>query len=595
MSKHDHFSISAIVKSANVQRRIAWGLLVLGMLFYALWLSNQAILRYTTFKATGFDLGNYDQAVWNTLHGRFFQFTNHGSNWYGYPIRLAQHVEPILLPISLLYALAPDPRTLLIFQTVALTAGALPVFVLTRRFVPSWPLLAPVMAGAYLFTPSVLGENIFDFHAVTLVTPLFLYAILALTYRRYLWFVLACLLAAACKEEVPLVVALLGLLLIWKYRLPRLGLSLFVLGVIWFAIAFLVIIPHFNIGAKESNFWYRYAALGPTPGAALVNVLLHPWILLTFYVTLDRAYYLFCLLRSTGFLALLAPEWLLPILPSLAINLLSTEQFQHSGVYHYDASIVPFVVIAAIHGARRLAISWCRWRGEHEMAEQMREVVVLCVPPHTPGEPRTLAQAVPGAAVLLTLVGRWWGWICVLGERIARRPRVRQGLNWLRTRVATWRRELVARLVDLARAVSTPRLYAACLLWIILLSALNYYIMIPRLNIFWADHQPGAREQRIEQILALIPSDAVVSAGGSLNPHLSERQYVTIFPELTVATIDGKTKAVEYIIVDLTNVSPESRARSAHFLSILNQELSSQEFRILAQADGVLLLVRNSP
>ena len=91
------------------------------MLFYAVWMGDQVVLRYNTFIATAFDLGNMDQAIWNTLHGRPFQFTNHGSNWYGYPIRLAQHVEPIIFLLSLLYAFHADPRILLIFQTLALS------------------------------------------------------------------------------------------------------------------------------------------------------------------------------------------------------------------------------------------------------------------------------------------------------------------------------------------------------------------------------------------------------------------------------------------------------------------------------------------
>ncbi len=176
-----------------------------------------------------------------------------------------------------------------------------------------------------------------------------------------------------------------------------------------------------------------------------------------------------------------------------------------------------------------------------------------------------------------------------------RRPLLRRNLVALRLQGDTWRREARTRVIELARVVPMPRLYWCCLLWIVGMIALNYYIMIPRFNIFWATHLPGEREQRIEQLLQLIPADAVVSAGGNLNPHLSERRYVTVFPELTVATMDGKQKEVDYIIVDLTNVSPESRARSAHFLSVLNHVLSSRQFHILAQAEGILLLVRNHP
>src|SRR5436853_2303638 len=348
------------------QRQIAWWLLILVMLVYALGMSHQAILRYDTFKATAFDLGNMDQVLWNTIHGRLFQFTNQGADWYGPPTRLAIHFEPIILPLSLLYLFHADPRILLVFQTLALVTGALPVFLLTRKYLPEWPLLAPCMVIAYLLSPALLGLNLFDFHPVSLATPLLLYAVLALTYRRYGWFITACIFAAACKEDVPLTIAMFGILVIWYYKLPRLGTALLLGGLCWSLLAFLVIIPHFYPGAQHNNYWYRYEELGSSPGVALVNILFHPWLLFTTFITLDRIYYLFGLFRSSGFLALLAPEWLLPALPSLAVNLLSTDALLYSGVYHYNATIIPFIILAAIHGTRRLVVTWRSWRGEKE-------------------------------------------------------------------------------------------------------------------------------------------------------------------------------------------------------------------------------------
>src|ERR1700753_2862851 len=155
---------SGIPFSLPVQKRIAWLLLIVFVVVYVIVLCDQSILRYTTYIATAFDLGNMDQATWNTLHGHLFEFTNHSDNWYGAPIRLAQHVEPIFLLLSLLYVFFADPRTLLIFQTLALAAGALPVFLVARKSLPTLPLFAPLMVLGYFLAPALLGENIFDFH-----------------------------------------------------------------------------------------------------------------------------------------------------------------------------------------------------------------------------------------------------------------------------------------------------------------------------------------------------------------------------------------------------------------------------------------------
>lgn len=581
---------SGVSFSLSLQKRIAWLLLIVFIVVYTVVLCDQSILRYTTYVATGFDLGNMDQATWNTLHGHLFEFTNRSDNWYGAPIRLAQHVEPIFLLLAPLYIFFADPRTLLVFQTLAIAAGAIPVFILARKSLPTLPLFAPVIVLGYLLAPATLGENIFDFHPVTLVTPLLLYAVLALTYRRHVWFVILCILVAACKEEMGAVVALLALLAIWKYQMPRLGTVVFIGGILWSAIAFLVIIPHFNVGAQSNNFWYRYEALGATPTAAIFNILRRPWLLFGVLITTDRLYYIASLLRSTGFIALLAPEWLLPTLPSLAINLLAAASYQHNGIYHYHAAIIPFVVIAAIHGFRRFYYFWYGARDEMAEQEILREDVVLGRATHAAGKP------VPGIAAVLTflwtLVVRIWSWIVKIWSTLVQRLRLSTLLDAARRRLQVFRE----RIVELARWLPVSWLQAIFAVWLIAMIVLNITLSWPLLNSFLATHSPGAREQHIQQLLDMIPPDAVVSAGGNINPHLTERRDVTVFPVLTVRTFTpGQDKLVDYVIVDLDDASPENKAYSDNFLDVLNQLQRTGEFRPIAQADGVILLVRVKP
>ncbi|HLH63840.1 MAG TPA: DUF2079 domain-containing protein [Ktedonobacteraceae bacterium] len=596
------------------QRRIAWGLLIMFMLIYAVDMSRQAVLRYETFQATAFDLGNMDQVLWNTIHGRLFQFTNQAIDYYGPPTRLAIHFEPIILPLSLLYLFHADPRILLVFQTLVLVIGAIPVFLLTRKYLPGWPLLAAIMAGAYLITPGLLGLNIFDFHPVALATPLLLYAVLALEYKRYTWFIICCILAAACKEDVPLAVAGLGILVVWKYKLPRLGAVLIIGGILWSFIAFKVIIPHFYPGNQANNFWYRYEELGSSPGAAIENILLHPWILFTTFISLDRIYYMFGLVRSTGFLALLAPEWLIPALPSLAVNLLSTDPLLYSGVYHYNAVIIPFVMIASLHGIQRFIAIWQGWRAR-EQASSLEPAGESNAPQNGRGKVRidrarrhlyplrnrtgesyrigtttsamnrlstgvALGRAIPIYASART-------YIPALSQRIASTLQARLiQLTLPRWRQTQWQR-FSTQMQPIATAISIARLQWVLVTWIILMAMLNYLIIMPTLNSFWPDHTPGNREQQIQQLLDMIPPDASVSASDDLNPHLSERQLLAVFP--SVCLDSTCTHTVEYVIVDLNSLTIENRAAATSELNAL-----SRQFRLVARKAGVELFVRRS-
>jgi uncharacterized membrane protein len=563
------------------QASIAWGLLILVMVVYAVEMSHQAVLRYDTFKATAFDLGNMDQVLWNTIHGRLFQFTNQAIDWYGPPTRLAFHFEPIILPLSLLYVFHADPRILLVFQTLALTSGALPVFLLTRRYLREWPILAALMATAYLLSPALIGINIFDFHPVALATPLLLYAVLALTYKRYVWFLIACVLAAACKEDVPLTIAMFGILVIWKYKLPRLGVTLMIGGVLWSFLAFKVIMPHFYPGVQANNFWYRYEALGSSPGAAIANILVHPWILFTTFFTLDRLYYLAGLVRSVGFLPLLAPEWLLPILPGLAINLLSTDPLLYSGIFQYNATIIPFIMLAAIHGTRRLIQAWQGWRHE-DLPGVVGESGGLDA---VDGDANRIVGA--GLAPALHFIDQCKTLVLVQAGHL---------ITWLQPRILRltlpeWRNEqwrrFGERMAPMAKSVSVFRLQWIVFAWITVMIGLNFWLIAPQLNVFWADHDPGSREKHIQELLAMIPPDASVSAGANLNPHLSERQLLAVFPSVCIDSACNHT--VEYVIVDLNSLTIENRAQAASVLNAL-----SRQFRVVARAEGVVLLIRRS-
>jgi hypothetical protein len=441
------------------------------------------------------------------------------------------------------------------------------------------------MVVAYLLSPALLGLNIFDFHPISLATPLLLYAMLALDHKRYGWFILACILAAMCKEDVPLTIAVLGLFLIWKYKLPRLGITLTIGGLLWSFIGF-SIISHYYPGAQHNNFWYRYQALGSSPGEAIVNLIIHPWLFFTTFVTLNRLYYLASLFRSTGFLSLLAPEWLLLALPGLAVNLLSTDSLSYSGVYHYNATIIPFVMLSAIHGTRRLISLWQGWRGEksenitlqsknspgvslHFLSGAMKSSAYIRVSPVTAVIKASLSA---GKRFLNRLVE----WVCRrhIYMRLSRIIKVwRSALaQWL---IIQWQR-FSERMVPLAR--------------ITVMLGLNLLLAKPLLDGFWADHEPGSREQHIQQLLALIPPDASVSASSNINPHVSERQLLAVFPAINVNGIDS-TETVQYIIVDLNAVFPEDRGPTTNKLNHLKR---SGQYIEIGRAEGVVLLVRRT-
>ncbi|MEP7290103.1 MAG: DUF2079 domain-containing protein [Chloroflexota bacterium] len=329
----------------QVERRY-WRATVVLIAIYIAAFSVFTIGRYERYNATGFDLAFYDQILWRTVHTDVMGVSiegNNVSNW-------AFHVEPILLLIAPFTLIFSDTRWLLILQTVALAIGAIPVYrIALRQWQKSWAGF--VFAALYLFYPAVGWANKFDFHPITLVTPILLFAWDCAELKRYRWVSVLLLLSLLCKEEMGLVVAGLGLY--WYFSSDpvdaanrwRLGLGWVVLGIVWALLGFFVIIPAAqSVSGLPSQAYLRYAWLFTGTLAEKIKYITGP-------DTPVKLRFLVQIFIPLLFTPLLKPRILAIASPIIALSLLSANLNQ-SGIYHqYLSDVVPFLMVAAIKGA----------------------------------------------------------------------------------------------------------------------------------------------------------------------------------------------------------------------------------------------------
>lgn len=331
-------------------RRVGAGEIVLaGCVVVGTGFSLVAALRHLAFGSNRFDLGNMTQAVWSTAHGRPLEMTTATGEQV---VRLAFHVEPILVLFAPLWWVWPSPLMLTTIQGTLLAAGAVPVFWLGRKHLQS-ELSAACFAFAYLLYLPVQYNALNDFHAVKLAIPFLLFAVWYADENRAFPFVVFCVLAAATKEEIPLAVACLALWFTRRQGRWALGGVVAAGAVAWTATALFVVIPHFS-PSSESPFYGRYANVGGSPSAAVATAASDPIrVLLEATEPRDRVYVAALFAPFVGVWAA-APALLLPALPDLGLNLLSSFWSQTSIRYQYVAGIVPFIVAASVLGAARL-------------------------------------------------------------------------------------------------------------------------------------------------------------------------------------------------------------------------------------------------
>lgn len=334
--------------------------LTLFIVLYISYFSIASFLRFDNFYAGRFDLGNMDQTVWNTIHGKIFQLTNpDGTEIVS---RLAIHADFILILLSPLYLVWEDPRMLLLIQTIIISIGALFIYLISKKILNS-KILSLTFSIAYLLNPSVQYANLYDFHAVTLATTFLLAAFYFIFNKRYALFLLFAFLSAITKEQVWLTIALFGAYLFLvniKFFTKKLNFNKAqILGVGVFlvstAIFFFLVFYAIPNARRADHFAFSYfQKLGSTPSGITKNVLLNPVETAQIILEEEKVDYVYKLLSPLGFLSFAQPFYLVFALPDLLIGLLSQNRNFYQIYYQYTATITPFIFISAIFGINQL-------------------------------------------------------------------------------------------------------------------------------------------------------------------------------------------------------------------------------------------------
>lgn len=343
------FAITYKVKTAQkcllfIQKNIYETVLFLLILLYTIYFSFFTFEKHANFFTGRFDLGNMDQTVWNTLHGRVFMYTN--PDGLGLTSRLSAHADFILVLLSPFYLLWNDARMLLFIQTVVIVSGAYFVYKIALEILHN-KNLSLMFSLSYLFNPFIQKQNLYDFHSVTLATTFLLGCFFFLMKNKIVPFLVFLVLALLTKEHVYLIGMLLFIFIFLKTKNKYFlvgAASLFIM----FYLLVSVIIPNSRGGEHFALSYYQ--DLGDSPSKIAKSLILRPDKTIPLLVSEQNLEYIKTLLFPVGFLSLFSPLYLIFSLPDLLINLLSSNKNFRSINFHYGATILPFIYISAIYG-----------------------------------------------------------------------------------------------------------------------------------------------------------------------------------------------------------------------------------------------------
>jgi|GEM_PF-6639690 len=326
-------------------------LVVIGILIYSLFFSIYLIQKFEDFRTGYFDFGLSVQSVWLVTKG----------DLNGLALG-----RPITILAGLLYAVYPQPQTLLSLQSYTLGVGALPLYLLAKRELQSkWSAIA--VSGLYLLSPVLWGINQYEFHDLAFSVPFLLSAVYFYRTRR-IWFYIASVALALCSSPFVVVIAIAMIAsFMADSRIsgkPRSNVA-FTLGTLIPAAVFIIylqMIPLLSSYQLPTVGTQSYTFVGSTSYLHPLAVVNDP-IGSIGYLWPQKVLYFSTVLAPVLLLPFLSMRGFLPALPWVGIVVVYTPAFGAGGVgppfelSQWSSFLVPFVFAATVYGFKRASTS----------------------------------------------------------------------------------------------------------------------------------------------------------------------------------------------------------------------------------------------
>ena len=312
---------------------------------YAAYMGFFTIRHHHLFQTTAFDLGIFDNLLFNTIKGHFFQSPlmfgpgKHNS--------LSTHAEYAMVLFAPFYALAPRAETLLVVQSVFLGAAAIPLYLFARTLLSALP--AVILAAAYLLFAPLHGPQFYDFHWLPECVFLYFWLFYAIATNKRWLSVSMVLLLFALREDIAVGLACLGIFLFITGLRVQFGVRLAVAAVVWFVIDKFVIMPWAGPWWFDTMYVDLFADGKSGYGNVVKTLISNPFYALSTVIRGPKLTYALHMLAPLVLLPLRRLSFWLLLLPGCVFTLMTTGYWPTLSIaFQYTTHWIPFVFATAV-------------------------------------------------------------------------------------------------------------------------------------------------------------------------------------------------------------------------------------------------------
>ena len=312
------------------------------------WMLHGMLQRAYGMTGEAWDLAYDQQVIWNVSQGHGFYSSFARADFLGI------HLELIFGALAAIEKLWPSPIVLLIFSSAGLAAAAPGAYLFFRAVLPAdraeSPWLAVALSAPIPFWAAIQEAARDFFHPENMALAFALLAAWAgiRGHRVAMW--VLCVLTLMCKEDQVYTVGVIAIVMSaygapdvkkhWRFILYLAG--------AWFLIGTGIVQQHFRNGGYTDFVYYRWLfgldPSHPVSPLAVAHSLVRP----------EALAILAAIIASMFALPLLAPRWLLLVIPPYLANVLSGHIPQNDLHHHYVLLLMFPLMVAGGLGARKL-------------------------------------------------------------------------------------------------------------------------------------------------------------------------------------------------------------------------------------------------
>jgi len=347
------------------------------MVIYAGMFSVLVVRNHQLYQTFGWDLGFFDQLLWQASRGNFnFVSTIGDINILG------DHFQPIIYLLAPLYWFWDDVRIILIAQVLLITAAAVPLYLLAKKKIGR-QLVAIAIAVAYLLFSGTQFTITNEFHQSAFIPILLSLGLWWMEIGQTGRGLAALFSLLLVREEMGLLLGAIGTMY-WVGKGPdflkKSGPLLTIGGVVGFLLLIKIVIP--SVSSQGKYIHYGYGSFGNKPEDVLISAIKNPGGIVTSLISPPvKVTQVFQSLASFGGLPLLSPSSLIPVVEQYAVRFLDDRNI-HRWINnsHYSVPLGPLLAYVTIMVFGRFGTFRGRFRTFYLIVASITAAIVLKTP-----------------------------------------------------------------------------------------------------------------------------------------------------------------------------------------------------------------------